>query len=428
MRPNQPAKGDRPRNGSLPISLAAPLFVLYAALWAASAALLHGRSDLDLFFWPVAQTVVSGHPLSIYASNNFGAGPDANGPLGLVPLVPLVAIANAGGWANDVALRATIANAVYSLGSLSMVVVALRLIEEGRGRIEWQLAAACAFLLAPTLWVSVASSGHFEQPIELCFVLVAAGLVMRRRINLAGCALGVALLARTTALLYAIPLAITTMSAGGLRAGARLVGIAAAVAALGLSPFVVSGAPSVLHALVGYRGDQSIGGGSLWALALGTPWAVVVQHLDTYLALTLAVLICAIIVVRNPGVASAPAGVSGLLAVAATLFPMLAKTAYPYYFLEPYVFATIWWLARSGPALNWRVVAPILTTLAMLLAQQSTNRSVLTALGVAEGVCASGALLIVLALVSTDLLSSRMKVSEIVAADTGGGRRLMESR
>lgn len=397
------------------IAAGGALFVTYAALWAASAVFLRGRSDLDLFFWPTAQAVVSGHPFSIYASNNLGAGPYANGPLGLVPLIPLVAIADAGGWAGNIPLRAAAANAVYSVGSLLMAVVALRLIHEGRGSIEWRLAALCAFLLAPTLWVSVASFGHFEQPIELCLVLLAAGLVMRKRFTVAGLALGLALLTRTTALLYAIPLAMAAASAGRLKAGARLIGLAALIAVLGLTPFIISRAPSVLHALVGYRGDEPIGGGSLWAVALGTPWALVVQHIDTYLALVLAVVLCAVMLVRNPRSASTPAGLCGLLAVAATLFPMLAKTAYPYYFVEPYVFVTIWWLARPGRALNWRAVAPLLVTLAMLLAQQSTNH-LLTELGVAEGVCASAALLIVLMLVSGDLLLNRMTVSDADSA------------
>ena len=407
------------------ITARAALFAVYAALWAASSLFLRGRSDLDLFFWPTAQAVVSGHPLSIYASNNLGAGPYANGPLGLLPLIPIAAIADAGGWASNIPLRAAAANAVYSVGSMLMAVAALRLLREGRGSVEWRLAAPCAFLLAPALWVSVASFGHFEQPIELCFVLVAAGLLTRRRFSLAGFVLGLALLTRTTALLYAIPLAVSTLSIGRLKAGTRLVGLAAFVAILGLSPFIVAGAPSVLHALVGYRGDEPIGGGSVWAAVGGTPWAVTIQHIDTYLALGLAAILCAVIVRRHPATAATPAGLCGLLAVAAILFPMLAKTAYPYYFVEPYVFVTIWWLARPGRALNWRIAAPVVVTLAMMLAQQSTNH-VLTGLGVAEGVCASGLLLIVLMLVSRDLLVTALTVGEEIKDGVGADCNVVE--
>ena len=405
------------------------LLLIYVGLWSASSALLHGKSDLDLFFWPAAQTVAAGHPLAIYESNNLGAGPYANGPVALVPLIPIAAIADAGGWAGNIDMRAIVANAVFSIGSLAMAAAAVELIRKGRGRVEWRLVAMSLFLLAPTLWVSTASFGHFEQPIELSFVLAAASFLLRRRFHLAGVALGLALLTRTTALLYTIPLAAAAISVGRLKVGTRVIGVAAVIAAVGLAPFIVTGASSVLHALVGYRGDEPIGGGSAWALALGTPWALVVQHVDTYLSLALAVALSSIIVIRNPGSSSTPAGVCGLVAIAATLFPMLAKTSYPYYFVEPYVFVTVWWLARPGSLLNYRVLAPLLITLAMLLAQQSANH-LSTAMGVADGLFASIVLLMTLVLVAGDLWSRPgAKVTDAaVIADYSRSSDLLEAR
>ena len=46
-------------------------------------------------FSPQAETVVNGHPLLIYAAHVHDVYPNANGPLGLVPLVPVVALADA---------------------------------------------------------------------------------------------------------------------------------------------------------------------------------------------------------------------------------------------------------------------------------------------------------------------------------------------
>lgn len=403
---------------------AAAVFVAYAALWSASSALLHGRSDLDLFFWPAAQTVISGHPLAIYASNNVGAGPYANGPLGLLPLIPIAAIADAGGWAANIDGRAVASNAVFTLGSLLMTLAAMRLIRAGRGSIEWRLAAFCTFLLAPTLWVSLASFGHFEQPIELWLILIAVGLVLRGRLIVAGCAIGMALLTRTTALLYLISLVAVGLSVRKLKDTMRVAGTAVMVALLGLSPFIIMGAPNLIHALVGYRGDEPIGGGSLWSFALGSSWSLTIQHIDTYLALALAAGLCALIVRRNPASAASPAGLCGLLAIAASLFPMFAKTAYPYYFLEPYVFVTIWWLARPGRAFNRGALAPLLVTCAMLLAQQSATR-LLTGIGVAEGVCASVALMATVLLVVHDLLSTRATLGQTSGADISSRRHAL---
>ena len=68
-------------------------------------------SDLDLYFWPSAETVVSGHPLLIYTAHLHDVYTNDNGPLGLVPLIPVAALANALGWAGSLAGRAALAGA-----------------------------------------------------------------------------------------------------------------------------------------------------------------------------------------------------------------------------------------------------------------------------------------------------------------------------
>jgi hypothetical protein len=113
----------------------------------------------------------------------------------------------------------------------------------------------------------------------------------------------------------------------------------------------------------------------------------------------------AAIVRYRPAVATTPAGLCGLLTVAAACFPMLAKTVYPYYFLEPYVFAGMWWLARPGSALNWRMLAPLLLTADAFLAKQGVSLP-LTGLGLDEGVASSVLLAVVIALVVGDLIRS----------------------
>jgi len=47
-------------------------------------------------------------------------------------------------------------------------------------------------------------------------------------------------------------------------------------------------------------------------------------------------------------------------AVAAACVPMLAKTSWPYYLLDPYVFAAIWWMGRPARVLDGRLAVPLL--------------------------------------------------------------------
>ena len=381
----------------------------YVAAWAASSVLLTGRSDLDIFFWPAAETAANGHPILVYSTNTHGAGPFANGPVGLLPIIPVAWLANAAGWAGSQLERTISVEAVFALLSLPMAAMAVSIIRWGRGAVEWRLATYCAFLLAPTLWISLVDFGHGEQVIELTFVLLAVVLTLRGRCLRAGGALGLALLTRTTALLCVIPFALLPLATRRVKPAAVLLTATAVIVACGLLPFILADASNVGHSLVGYRGDEGIGGGSFWLLLLRTPLAGVAQRLDTYLALALAALLCGGVLLRRPEVALTPAGLCGLLAISAACFPMLAKTVYPYYLLEPYVFATIWWLARPGSALNWRAVMPVLVVLDALLREAVGLQQ--TGFGVTAGVASTLVLLVVVCLTTADLVRPLSRVT-----------------
>ena len=96
-------------------------------------------------------------------------------------------------------------------------------------------------------------------------------------------------------------------------------------------------------------------------------------------------------------------------------YPMLAKTAFPYYLLEAYVFAAVWWLARPGSALNWRIAAPVLVTAGALLAEWGKSLP-LSGLGVVEGVVSSLILATVIALVMLDLWFGSVQTAPDVSA------------
>ena len=84
-------------------------------------------SDLDLYFWPSAETVVAGHPLLIYSTDPHAVFFNDNGPIGLIPLVPIAALANALGWAGSLTGRAALTGAVVSLFVLLLAYQAVRL-------------------------------------------------------------------------------------------------------------------------------------------------------------------------------------------------------------------------------------------------------------------------------------------------------------
>ncbi len=154
--------------------------VLYVAAWAVSSlALKTNPSDLDLYFWPSAETVVHGHPLLIYAAYAHVAYPNANGPLGLVPLVPIAALANAVGWAESLGARAAITDAVMSVFVLLVSYQAVRLVAAAHGGVDVRPGVASTILFAPALWIGVLDYGHVEQPVELCLVLLAVRGVVR---------------------------------------------------------------------------------------------------------------------------------------------------------------------------------------------------------------------------------------------------------
>ena len=71
-----------------------PLLALAFMAASAVAVLLFdsSKTDLDVFFWPSAEIAVHGHPLLVYTLRA-GPYPNANGPVSLLPLGPVAALA-----------------------------------------------------------------------------------------------------------------------------------------------------------------------------------------------------------------------------------------------------------------------------------------------------------------------------------------------
>jgi hypothetical protein len=384
----------------------AGLAALYIAAWTLGSLVLKTTpSDLDVYFWPSAETVVAGHPLLIYSTHLQDTYPNANGPLGLVPLLPVVALANALGWESSLSARAALTGAIMSIFVLLLTYQAVRLVADLHGDVERGAVVACSILLAPALWFGVIDYGHVEQPVELCFALLAVACVLRGRCAAAGIALGAAILARTIAAFCVIPLGLLPLATRRVRSAAVIVLMSAATVAAGLAPFLLADEQAVVHSLLAYRGSLPIGGGSIWIIARQTSFAGLGQYGDVYLAVVVACALVAIMLWRRPASGTTPTGLLGLLTVATACFPLLAKTVFPYYLVEPYVFGALWWLARPGSARNWRVLVPLLLTADVFLVKAGTALPI-GGLGVAEGATSSAIIAVVVALVTADLFQS----------------------
>lgn len=381
------------------------LAVLYIGAWMASPVVTNSTlSDLDRFFWPAAEAMLHGSALHVYSLPGLAFYPVANGPLGLIALLPAAAVANALGIARDVHAHAVFGGAVVGIFSLLMSYEALRLILEARARIEWPFAASLVFLAAPALWIGVADFGHIEQPLELWLVLAAGRRALGRHYILAGMLLGLGLLTRTTAVLSIIPFAAIALADVRWRATTKMIAAAAVTAAVGIAPFLIADGASTIYSLLGYRGALRIAGGTAWFALAGSPVASLVQHGDSYIVVVAAVATTAFVSWRRPQTGRSPAGLTGLLTIAALCFPALAKTSYPYYLIEGYVFSAVWWLARAGSAWNWRVIAPFLITSDVFLGKWAETIPAAGTPYVQAGIASSAVLAFVAVLIAYDLL------------------------
>lgn len=383
----------------------ATLAVLYAGAWVVTSLVLKSTpTDLDLYFWPSAETVAGGHPLLIYSAYGHDVYPNANGPLGLAPLIPVVVLANALGWAGNLGARSALAGAVVSVFVMLLACQVVRLVGQGRGGVERRLPTACTVLLAPALWIGVIDYGHIEQPIELCFVLLGAGWALRGRSASAGVSVGAAVLTRTIAAFSVIPLALVPLARRSARGSASTIAACGVTVAAGLAPFLIADGPAVTHSLLTYRGTLPIGGGSFWIVARQTGWAGVAQYGDVAIAALAGTALVAITLRRHITMAFTPAGLFGLLTVASACFPLFAKTVFDYYLVEPYIFGVVWWLARPGSAVSWRVLVPVLLTADVLLSK--LGEVVPTDWLIAEGITSSVIIAVVVTMVTADLWRS----------------------
>jgi hypothetical protein len=372
------------------------------------------KTDLDVFFWPSAEIALHGHPLLVYTLRA-GPYPNANGPVSLLPLGLVVAVINALGWQDSTRLRDALTVGVFALFSLLMAREAVLAIEagrgrgreprgaagggEGRGRLTRRLLIAAVFLLAPPLWVALVGFGHIEEPLELWLILLGVRLLGRGRTVWAGICLGLAVMTKSVSAVCLIPLLVALLFDRRVRSAAALAGAAVVTAAVVIAPFLLANRSGVVYSLVTYRGELPIVGGSLWVAFLGSGWDAFVRHSDAVLFMGAALVLSVAALVWRPRGGWATPRVYGLLAVAAACVPMLAKTSWPYYLLDPYVFAAVWWLGCPGRVVSWRLAVPLLLAVGdIVLAAIEPTLPLPAGTGAVVGIAASAGMALVIAL------------------------------
>lgn len=336
------------------------LAIVYVVGWSALATIHPQPNDLTRFYIPAALVALHGRPLDIYSVSHQQTYPLANGPLSVAPLTLALALAGWLGWLRSLALTRLVVVAVYSVFSLLLAREALLVIDRHATtplRGARRLLVYEVLLISLQLWQSMLYYGHVEQPLMLWLALVGVRALGEERPSRAGVALGLALLARSTALTVVIPLVALLLARRAWRPLVRFSAALVGVVIVGLAPFALADGPDLLYSLLTFHNTEAVNGGNLWTLVSGTALTVIPQRADG-IVVALAVFVAAALVLRaKPTLRASDGDFYGLLALCALCHPALANVFWPYYLLETFTFCAVWWLSeigRLGERDTWR--------------------------------------------------------------------------
>ena len=328
--------------------------VAYELLWTVTAFDKVNPTDLDIFFLPAAHIALAGRPLDIYTLR-VGIYPNANGPLGLIPVTLAAWLAQALGWLGDPALRRMLVFAICAPFPLLVGWEAARAVDRFGPPLRGAARALLwlPIVLSPLLWLDALYYGHIEQSIVVWLALAATRLIADTRYLRGGALLGLALLARSDATLLILALGLTLLVWRRWRGAALALLAAGGMLLLGLAPFLLADGRDVIFSLFSFRGALPVGGGDLWGISGAPMFIAIAQHFDALFTLLVAALLVLFAHIAHSDLDLNMPDIYGLLALASFCFALLIKTLWPYYFLESALFATVWALAsvpRHGGA------------------------------------------------------------------------------
>jgi len=365
-------------------------------------------SDLTNFFFKSATYILNGDPWHMYAVRSTlpdPTYPNYNPPLSMFLMAPLLGLARAFG-ATTGSEQITFVGLFFIvlIPALGFVTLwALRRLYPGMPEAQRLLAFALV-TLGPLAWQSISPWYHLEQPLMLC-LLIAALLALQGRSPVGGGVLaGLAVLTRTTALMPLIALGVLLLAERDRRTLARFGGTAAAVAGLGFAPFFLVDPGDAIYSFVSWRGTAIIGSNSVWTIFAYNTSDGSLRHLidslarrlDFY-AVVLFIVIVAWLAARRFGITAYTREAWAVVGLAALAVPLLSKTTWPYYYLEPFIFLLIWEFAsmhdRRAGLWRWPVLSLSFLAVAGTLSQFTGLRSVGAGDRIAVGLLEFGAML-----------------------------------
>ncbi|MGH2514461.1 MAG: glycosyltransferase 87 family protein, partial [Ktedonobacterales bacterium] len=327
-------------------------------------------------------------PWHMYAVRASGGYPNYNPPLSMFLMAPLLGLAHAlhfdanfGEQITFVALPFIVF--VPLLGYLVLHV--LRALYPEMPETQ-RLLAFILVVLSPLTWQSIGTWYHLEQPMMLCFLVGALIAFQRRQEGLAGVLAGLALVSRTTALIPLIALGVLLLAHREWRGLLKLGGVAALVAGVVLAPFFLFDRADFLYSFVSWRGTATIGGNSIWGIFAYGGTSGIRHTLDSLArrldmpSVVVFVAIVAFLAARRLRISAYGRDAWAILAIAALAVPMLSKTNWPYYYLEPFILLLVWEFAsmhdRVAGVWRWPVLSFGFLVVAATLSQYIGLQSV----------------------------------------------------
>ncbi len=334
--------------------------ITFILTWIPVSLLPQGPTDLDVFFWPSAKMAVLGHPLLAYQPAGQDLYPNANGPGSLAILALIGMVVKALGWLDTLYPRRLVTLTACSVLVVLMAREAVRAVDNLRGapmgRLP-RLAAYAVFAISPPVWHAIAGYGHVEQPLEIWLVLLATRWAAANRPVRAGVALGLAILTRTPAALLTLTAGLRSLRQGFPRT-VLLIAVCGLTGALGLLPFYLADKADVTHSLFTYRAALRVGAGSIWSLTRGATIESLPMQFDMVFV-GVAILLVNIWLATRPGGLSDRRTYAGL-ALSGICFTLLAKTVWPYYFFEVFIFLAIFTIGSWRPKMGrLRLLLPL---------------------------------------------------------------------
>ncbi len=366
-----------------------------------------GDSDLTNFFFKSADFVLRGDPWHMYAVRDsvFTTYPNYNPPLSIFLMAPLLGLARVVGFAANFGEQITFVSLPFMIFVPLLGILLLRALRALYPQMPetQRMLAFVLVVLSPLTWQSIATWYHLEQPMMLCFLVAALIAFQARHEGLAGVLGGLALLSRTTALIPLIAVGVLLIAGMRWQGLLKLGGATAAVVVVGLAPFFVSDRADFLYSFVSWRGTASIGGNSVWDVfacssCTGVRYALdaVARRLDMY-TVVLFVAVAAFAAARHFRISAYDRDAWAVMAIAALAVPMLSKTNWPYYYLEPFIFMLIWEFTsmhdRLAGVWRWPVLSFGFLVVAATLSQYIGLRSVGTLDRIGLGLLEFGAML-----------------------------------